>query len=110
MLVTATDIDLKCVHMCYLQLSLLGIPAVVIHGNSLTLEEHSHWFTPAYILDGWAWKNLEPSEMSEVVEPEAVELEAIEPEVVECDEVIEPVEETVSVVRPRASAGLYNRW
>lgn len=43
----ATDIDLKCVHMAYIQLSLYCIPAVIIHGNSLTVEEWSHWFTPA---------------------------------------------------------------
>lgn len=43
----ATDIDLKCVHMAYIQLSLYSIPAVVIHGNTLTVEEWSHWFTPA---------------------------------------------------------------
>jgi len=43
----ATDIDLKCVHMAYIQLALYGIPAVIIHGNSLTVEEWSHWFTPA---------------------------------------------------------------
>lgn len=56
MVVTATDIDLKCVHMCYLQLSLYGIPAVVIHGNGLTLEEWSRWYTPVYMLDGWVWR------------------------------------------------------
>jgi hypothetical protein len=54
--VTATDIDLKCVHMTYLQLSLYGIPAVVIHGNTLTVEEWSRWYTPVYILDGWLWR------------------------------------------------------
>ena len=43
----ATDIDLKCVHMAYIQLALYNIPAVIIHGNSLTVEEWSHWFTPA---------------------------------------------------------------
>jgi len=53
LVVLATDIDLKCVHMAYLQLSLYGIPAVVIHGNTLTLEEWSHWFTPIYIMYGW---------------------------------------------------------
>lgn len=53
LVVCATDIDLKCVYMCFLQLSLYGIPAVVIHGNTLTLEEWSHWFTPIYILHGW---------------------------------------------------------
>jgi hypothetical protein len=53
LLVLATDIDLKCVHMTYLQLSLYGIPAVVIHGNTLTLEEWSRWLTPVYIVHGW---------------------------------------------------------
>lgn len=43
----ATDIDQKCVHMAYIQLALYNIPAVVIHGNTLTLEEWSHWFTPS---------------------------------------------------------------
>lgn len=53
LVVEATDIDLKCVYMCYLQLSLYGIPAVVIHGNTLTLEEWSRWYTPVYIMYGW---------------------------------------------------------
>ena len=56
LLVEATDIDLKCVYMCYLQLSLYGIPAVVIHGNTLTLEEWSRWYTPVYIMGGWGWR------------------------------------------------------
>lgn len=51
--VTAVDVDIKCVHMAYLQFSLLHIPAVVVHGNSLSLEEFGHWHTPAHILDGW---------------------------------------------------------
>lgn len=51
--VTGEDIDIKCVYMSYLQLSLLGIPAVIIHGNTLTVEEWSHWFTPAYVWGFW---------------------------------------------------------
>jgi hypothetical protein len=54
--VTAVDVDIKCVHMAYTQLALLGVPAVVVQGNSLTLEEHSHWYTPMHILGGWQWK------------------------------------------------------
>ncbi|HCC35987.1 MAG TPA: hypothetical protein DEQ02_10345 [Ruminococcaceae bacterium] len=57
LVVAATDIDLKCVHMCYLQLSLYGIPAVVIHGDTITLKEWSHWFTPVYIMGGWRYKS-----------------------------------------------------
>lgn len=51
--VTAADIDLRAVHMAYVQLSLLHVPAVIVHGNSLSLEEWSHWYTPAHILGGW---------------------------------------------------------
>ena len=54
--VTAVDVDPKCVHMSYLQFSLLHIPAVIVHGNSLSLEEFDRWYTPAHILDGWNWK------------------------------------------------------
>lgn len=54
--VTAVDVDPMCVHMAYVQFSLLNIPAVVVHGNTLTLEEHAHWYTPAHILGGWDWK------------------------------------------------------
>lgn len=46
-LMKAQDIDIRCVWMCYIQLSLYGVPAVVVHGNSLTMEEWSYWFTPA---------------------------------------------------------------
>ena len=67
MFVMATDIDLKCAYMCYLQLSLYGIPAVIIHGNSLSLEEWSRWYTPVYIIEGWGWKSRRPSAQSEKV-------------------------------------------
>ena len=51
--VTAVDLDIRAVHMAYIQLSLLGIPAVVVHGNTLTQEEYSRWYTPFHILHGW---------------------------------------------------------
>lgn len=35
MKVTAEDLDLRCCHMCYVQLSLLGINATVIHHDTL---------------------------------------------------------------------------
>lgn len=54
--VTAVDVDIRCVHMAYLQLSLLHIPAVIVHGNTLTLEEWSHWHTPAHIIGMWDHK------------------------------------------------------
>jgi hypothetical protein len=54
--VIAQDVDSRAVHMAYLQFSLLHIPAVVILGNTLTLEEREHWYTPAHILGLWGTK------------------------------------------------------
>jgi hypothetical protein len=35
------------------QLSLLHIPAIIIHGNALTLEQWGVWLTPAHVLGFW---------------------------------------------------------
>ncbi len=51
--VSAIDIDARCVHMTYLQLSLLHIPAVIVHGDALSGKEWGHWYTPAHVLGGW---------------------------------------------------------
>ncbi len=45
------DIDSRCVHMTYLVLSILGVPAVVRKGDALMLEYTEAWFTPAYVFD-----------------------------------------------------------
>ena len=58
--VTAVDVDAKCAHMAYIQLSLLHIPAVVVHGNTLSLEEYGRWYTPAHILGGWGYRLKHP--------------------------------------------------
>lgn len=50
---TGVDVDVKAVHMAYIQLSLLGIPATIVHGNTITLQEYSHWYTPAHVFGGW---------------------------------------------------------
>lgn len=47
--IDAGDIDIRCVHMTYLQLSLAGVPAIVKHQNALTRELWSVWKTPAFI-------------------------------------------------------------
>lgn len=57
LLVICGDLDIKAVHMTYIQLSLLGIPAVVKNQNTLTLETKSIWYTPTYIWDLWRFKN-----------------------------------------------------
>jgi hypothetical protein len=37
-------------------LSLLHIPAIVVHGNALTLDVWGLWYTPAHVLGGWGRK------------------------------------------------------
>ncbi len=51
--VTAVDVDPTAVHMAYIQLSLLHIPAIVVHGNSLTLKQWGYWVTPAHVMGFW---------------------------------------------------------
>jgi len=51
--VTAQDIASYCAHMAYIQFTLLHIPAVVIVGNTLAMEEREHWFTFAHLVGGW---------------------------------------------------------
>lgn len=51
--VVAQDIDVTAVHMAYVQFSLLHIPAIVVHGNSLTGEDWGHWATPAHVMGFW---------------------------------------------------------
>lgn len=44
-LFVAQDIDIRCVWMTYIQLTLYKVPAVVIHSNTLTVTEWSRWYT-----------------------------------------------------------------
>lgn len=55
LLVTAYDLDIRCVYMSYIQLSLAGIPAVIQQRNTLTNKEYSKpFYTPVYVIDRWA--------------------------------------------------------
>lgn len=54
--VTAVDVDARAAHMAYVQLSLLHVPAIVIVGNSLSLEQRERWYTPAHVIGGWSWR------------------------------------------------------
>lgn len=59
--VEAQDIERTAVHMSYIQLSLLHVPALVIHGNTLTQERFDVWPTPAHVLGGWTARLAEES-------------------------------------------------
>lgn len=54
--VQGVDIDPRCVHMAYIQASLLHIPAVITVGDSLRMEMKDHWLTPAHIMGRWSAK------------------------------------------------------
>ena len=54
--VLAVDNDIRCAMMVYIQLSYLGIPAVVVHGDSLQVKEYSRFYTPVYMIGDWLWK------------------------------------------------------
>lgn len=54
MLAVTNDLDERCVWMCYIQLSLYGLPAIVQRQNTLTLETYgAPWYTPTFVFDGW---------------------------------------------------------
>ena len=50
------DLDVVASMMCYIQLSLLNIPARVVTGNTLTLEVYRTFYTPGYYIGGWLFK------------------------------------------------------
>lgn len=58
LLVECSDIDMRCVHMTYLQLALAGVSARIYHRNTLTMETWECWETPAYIMQYWRFKNV----------------------------------------------------
>lgn len=47
----AQDIDIYCVYMCYIQLNLTGVAAIVQHANSLSVEVFNNFYTTAYLLN-----------------------------------------------------------
>ncbi|HAE0181667.1 TPA_asm: DUF1738 domain-containing protein [Salmonella enterica] len=53
MVAYCVDIDPVAAMMCYIQLSLMGIPAIVATGNSLTVEIKREMATPMFVLGRW---------------------------------------------------------
>lgn len=47
--VVCQDIDMDLVHLCYMQLSILGIDAVVMRGDTLAYKFDSFWYTPMHV-------------------------------------------------------------
>lgn len=88
--VTAVDIDQRAVHMAYVQLSLLHIPAVVYVEDTLTMVMSEVWYTPAHVLGGWGYRLRARQAVSEVGEPEEDEVEPQPMPDVQLKEVLQP--------------------
>ena len=54
--VTTEDIDPVAVHMAYIQFTLLDIPAIVFHRDTLSMETYDAWTTPAHVLNLWKYR------------------------------------------------------
>lgn len=54
--VQAIDVDRTAALMCYIQMSLWGIPGEVVVGNSLSLEVREVFYTPAHYLGLWSMR------------------------------------------------------
>ena len=63
-LFVAQDIDVTATRMCYLQLAVLGCPAIVICGDSLAKPgfhpDNNVWYTPFYYLNEWRFVEKVP--------------------------------------------------
>ncbi len=62
----ATDVDPTCFYMAYVQLSLMGISAEVILGNTLSCEVRKCWRTFASVFTGHTIASLSKSHPSQV--------------------------------------------
>jgi hypothetical protein len=59
MLFYGQDISLEAVYMSYIQCSLLGMCAIITHGNTLTTEQWDVFETPMYKLNWWRFRGRE---------------------------------------------------
>ncbi len=64
LLAYCVDVDQTAAMMCYIQLALWGIPAVVTIGNTLTMQFSRTMLTPMYHVGGWAFKELSGSQLA----------------------------------------------
>ena len=75
--VEAIDIDEMCFQMAYLQLSLYGIPARVLLGDTIAYKFGKILYTPMYFINGFSWK-LKEKEQSETKSEQEVIKEVVE--------------------------------
>lgn len=98
--VTGIDLDETACHMAYIQLSLLHIPAIIIHGNALWPSEqtYGHWVTPAHVMGRWDAKLEKRRQRDNDAEP--VELITVA-EAPKTAPVVEPAAARTAIVAKR---------
>jgi hypothetical protein len=69
---TMADVDPLCCQMAFVQAEIIGIPAVVVHANCLTLEEYEYAYTSAAIVQAWHRRQGRKTDTPEA--PEALPL------------------------------------
>lgn len=92
------DIDPRCVHMTYVTLSLLGVPAVVRLGDALMMEYRQNWFTPAYLM---AWSHFKRQIGRGNYPNSATVPKSPEPQEKTLEEAPEPPKEETQELKPR---------
>jgi hypothetical protein len=77
--VTAIDIDLLAVHMAYVHCTLLHIPAIIVHGDTLRAEVYSVWRTFAHVMGFWDAKLARDPRRQPLPAPEPVKEHPVQP-------------------------------
>ena len=77
MFAVAIDLSAMAYKMAYIQLSLLEIPAEVVHGNSLSLEYYRVLRTPAFYYYGWYDRLNTDAEAAETGQNESLPLDVM---------------------------------
>ena len=68
--VTAIDVDLLAVHMAYIHCTLLHIPAIIVHGDTLRVHTYSVWRTFAHVMGFWDAKLARDARRRQAETPE----------------------------------------
>lgn len=87
--VYAQDIDQKCANMTYIQLALLGVPAMVITGDTIRMECRRKAVTPMWSMMGFGYKEDRRMREADMPKPEPQPVFTV----VDCD--AKPAEATV---------------
>jgi hypothetical protein len=117
--VQAWDVDETAALMCYVQLYLLDVAAIVVVGNSLTREVRDSWVTERFVLGGWEARlrrDVDEGTVTKRIEIERDErVVEVEPRpapvaIEESEETRPPIRLDVDEVEPLPARGQLKLW